>query len=123
MKNQSIFGSKLSLLELVVVLGFFALLSSMCLRILVSANRMAEGNHELINAISAAQNAAECYKANYLPAYYDEDWNPSGKDEANYFLAIESRDEHGINNVSIDVYNQEGTVIFTLNVKDLKEVD
>ena len=122
MRSRPIFGSKLMLLELIVVFGFFALFSALCLSMFVSAYRISEKNSLLINAVTAAQNAAECYKADCEPIlFFDENWNPADRTAATYTLALNSKIEGDVGTAEISVKDKTNDVIFTLYVKDFKE--
>ena len=122
MRGRPIFGSKLMLLELAIVFGFFALFSALCLSIYVSAYRISERNSLLLNAVTAAQDAAECYKADCEPIlFFDENWNPADRTAATYTLSLDSTIEGDVGSAEISVKGKTNDVIFSLNVKDLKE--
>ena len=122
MRGRPIFGSKLMLLELAIVFGFFALFSALCLSIYVSAYRISERNSLLLNAVTAAQDAAECYKADCEPIlFFDENWNPADRTAATYTLSLDSTIEGDVGSAEISVKDKTNDVIFSLNVKDLKE--
>jgi len=122
MRSRPIFGSKLMLLELIIVFGFFALFSALCLSIFVSAHEISEKNRLLLNAITVAQDAAECYKSDCEPIlFFDENWNAADRTDAAYTIALDSKIEGDVGTAEISVMDNTDDVIFTLYVKDLKE--
>lgn len=50
-------------IELLTVILFFALFSAVCLRLFAFAHTMTAYNSDKSNAVAAAQNTAECFKA------------------------------------------------------------
>ncbi|MDF2839062.1 MAG: hypothetical protein K0S60_765, partial [Evtepia sp.] len=68
MKRRLSTGYGLILFELMIAIAFFAVFATIFLRIFISAQRISEESSELSHAIIAAQNAAECFKADEAPA-------------------------------------------------------
>lgn len=51
------------LIELIVSILFFALASGVCVKLFAAAHLQSEGSKQLSTAVTAAQTAAECFKA------------------------------------------------------------
>lgn len=121
MKKRMSFHSKLMLLELALVIGFFAVFAAVCLRIIISAHQTSEKNVRLTNAIIAVENAAECFKAGKDPIiFYDGDWNPAEESEAAYIVEHDFSSQDGFSTVKIKVRDEKGGEIFSLTVNSLK---
>jgi type II secretory pathway pseudopilin PulG len=63
MRARGMSRSGLFLMELILVILFFAISAAICLRVFASARQTAERGHDLSCAVLAAQSAAECYRA------------------------------------------------------------
>lgn len=55
--------SVLFLMELILIIFFFSICSSICLKVFASAKTMSDYSDNLNNACVLAQDGAECYKA------------------------------------------------------------
>jgi type II secretory pathway pseudopilin PulG len=108
MNNRS--RSTLFLIEQLIVIAVFAICAAACARILTAAYFNATESKALSNAIIAAENGAESFKAasgdigrvaeilggtygiidGVLTAivYYDDNWQVSGHTDAHYFLRL-----------------------------------
>ncbi len=116
-------SSELTLLELIIVIGLFAVFSAVNLQLFSSAHKLSEESDCLSHAIIAAENAAECFKAGLEPAlFYDEDWLPTGENCAEYVLTLEDTAKNGVNTAEIAVTDKNGGELFTLTVKAPTEV-
>jgi type II secretory pathway pseudopilin PulG len=102
--------STLFLIEQLVVILIFAICSAVCISIFVESYMMGHRTLEVNNAIRAAGNGAESYKASGgdaqetarvlgginnqadydedLLIYYNDQWNPCEKEQALYVLRI-----------------------------------
>lgn len=122
--NRSIgFGSELTLLELIIVIGLFAVFSAVNLRIFASAHKILEESDRLSHAVIAAENAAECFKAGLEPnLFYDEGWLPTEEKSAEYVLTLEEATQNGVSTAEITVTDKNDGKLFTLTVKAPTEV-
>ena len=117
-------GHGLMLFELIIAIGLFAVFAVVFLRIFLSANQISKKNNELSHAIIAAQNAAECFKADAMPTlYYDESWEPSDEGRAVYRLTLAEVARGDIDSAEIAVLDNNGSEIFTLLVNKLEDAD
>ena len=102
--------STLFLMEQLIVIATFAVCAAACIKILAASYFMATETRDMSNAIRAAENSAECYKAvsgdvgktalimGGIPAnvdgsdaavvYYDKDWRVCGEQGAVYVLRL-----------------------------------
>lgn len=127
--------STLFLMELVIVLFFFALCAAICVSVFGSAQQMARDSHSLSDGVMAARSAASCYKSaegdleqtmvlldgqwdgrNGI-VYYDKKWQPvHQKENSRYYMQIKPLAHVG--EVEINVCEMaKDTPIFTLSVK------
>ena len=115
-KNGS---TSLFLIELVLVILIFSLCAAVTMKAFATAKMMTQASDELSSAVTAAQSAAECYKASNgnlaaaaeilngtvkgqeMTVYYSSDWLPAGEN-ADYMLLL-SQAENG--KASISVYS------------------
>lgn len=124
MKKRAGSGHGLILFELIIVLGFFAVFAAIFLRIFLVAGRLSAEDEARSRAAAAAQNAAECFKAGVEPTlYYDENWEPSDKNEAIYILTLDFSQSGGVSTAEIAVHGAEGELLFSLTAKRLEEVE
>lgn len=122
MKRRNRSGHGLVLFELIISIGFFLLFAAICLRIFFAAYQLSEENRALSGAITAVENAAECLKANIDPVlYYTGEWSPAQKDEAVFYLTIDTQAEQGVKTAHITAAEINGDAIFALTVKSLEE--
>ena len=104
--------STLFLMEQLIVVAIFAMCAAACVRILTASYFMATETRQMNNAIRAAENGAECYKAVFgdvgktaeilggryvsidgadaAVVYYDRDWRVSAESDAHYMLRLVS---------------------------------
>jgi len=122
--NRSIgFGSELTLLELIIVIGLFAVISAMNLRIFASAHKISEESDRLFHAVIVAESAAECFKAGLEPnLFYDEGWLPTGKKGSEYVLTLEEATQNGVSTAEITVTDKNDIKLFALTVEAPTEV-
>ena len=105
--------SALFLMELIIVIAFFALASAVCMRLFVHAHLVSKQSADLNMAVGAAQSAAECLRAadgdlermtklipgaqklgeNEMQVLYGKNWEPGGGD---YRLSLYLTREGGI---------------------------
>ncbi len=115
------FGTELTLLELIIVIGLFAVFAAMDLRIFVAANRLEKESDRLSHAIIAAESAAECFKAGESPAlYYDCSWLPTDKESAEYIVTVDASTNGGIETARFAV-TDKNEELFALTAKALSE--
>lgn len=124
MRKRTNSGHGLMLFELLIVIGFFAVFSTVTLRLFMSSQRTALQSNNLSHAIMAAENAAECVKAKIEPTvFYNEEWAPSEKDESEYRLTLENVSEDGVITTIITVQDRFDVEMFSLTVKTLMEAE
>lgn len=123
MKKRLGSGHGLILFELIIVLGFFAVFAAVFLRIFVAAGRLSAEDELRSRAAAAAQNAAECFKAGVEPTrYYDEKWEPTDRNAANYILTLDYSQSGAVGSAEITVHGTAGEALFSLTAKRLEEV-
>ena len=115
-------GYGLALFEHIIAIGFFALFAVMCMRIFLSTQQISNQNSQLYHAIIAAQNAAECFKADRPPIlYYTEAWAPADETSAAYQVDIAVSVKNGIKKADIRVTARDGNKIFSLKADALED--
>lgn len=123
MNRRNSYSNELTLLELIIVIGLFAVFSAVNLRIFASAHKISEDSDRLSHAIVAAENAAECFKAGLEPALsYDEGWLPTQENLAEYVLTLEQFSQSGVSTAEITVTDKTDGELFSLTVKAPTEV-
>jgi len=135
MKTRS--KTALFLMELILVIAFFAISTSVCMRIFVYAKTTSDYSRNLSSASLSAQSAAECFKGtngdvkktkemlgardfeNGLRVWYDEKFIATGdEDSACFTLFLVPLYEKGDKNCAdISVVDQSGEVLFSLQAK------
>lgn len=121
MKKHIGFGAELTLLELIIAIGLFAILAVVDLRVFAAAQRLEQESGKLGHAIIAAESAAECFKAGETPSlYYDSDWLPTDKGTAEYIVTVETSSDDRIESARIAVKDNSGE-LFALTAKAFKE--
>ena len=121
MKKHIGFRAELTLLELIIVIGLFAVFGALDLRIFAEANRLGKESDRLSHAVIAAENAAECFKSGEVPAlYYDNSWLPTDKVSAEYIITIEKFFDDGIETARFSVRDKNDE-LFALNANAFNE--
>lgn len=122
MKRNIRSGYGLTLFELVIVIGFFAVFAAVFVRLFFSAKQRSDRSADESRAVLAAENAAECFKSGEEPVlYYNEKWQPASKTGAVYKLSLEPSSADGVAAETITVLNAKGESLFTLTVKRLED--
>ena len=132
--------STLFLMEQLIVIAVFSICAAACVKILTSSYYTAKDTRDIGNAILAAENGAECYKARSGDAgkiaetlggslgsvdnntaiivYYDKGWAVCGESDAFYVMKIveKARDGMGVRLISGELsverlYDDEITLI------------
>ena len=129
--------SSLFLLEMMVVILFFALTSAICVHLFVQAHQTARHSEALTNGVLLAQSAAELYKstagdlgetakllegqwdeAQGLSVAYDALWQPVGpQTEAAYRLEMTETADQRVRSAEINIVDASGQAIYQLHVK------
>lgn len=121
MKRNIRSGYGLTLFELVIVIGFFAVFAGVFVRLFFGAKQRADQSTNEARAVIAAENAAECFKAGKEPTlYYDEKWHPANSAGAAYRLTLEPSSANGVAAEEITVLDAKGKALFTLTAKKLE---
>ncbi len=121
MKKHIGFGAELTLLELIIAIGLFAVFVALDLRIFAEAHRLETESEKLDHAVIAAESAAECFKAGEVPdLYYDIDWLPTDNVNAEYIVTVDIASEDEIESARISVADKGGE-LFSLTAKVSKE--
>lgn len=137
--KQPIKKSSLFLMELIIVLFFFALCAAVCVNIFIKAKLISNQSYELNKSIIASQNAAECFKAananiNTLAEFlhgtaegdvvkigYDKNWQNINMSNAVYLMNINiEKSNKDIYTAVITVY-KENLLIYSLAAKHLRK--
>ena len=126
--------SALFLMELIIVIAFFALASAVCMRLFVHAHLISKQSADLNMAVSAAQSAAECLRAsdgdlermaqlipgaqklgeNEMQVLYNSDWQPGSGD---YRLSLHVTRQESLVTGRIEVQNPAGGELYSLLVE------
>lgn len=121
MKKHIGFGAELTLLELIVAIGLFAVFAALDLRVFAEAHRLEKESDRLGHAFIVAESAAECFKAGEAPSlYYDGDWLPTDKVAAEYIVTVETSSKDGIEKARVSVTDKSGE-LFALTAKAYRE--
>ncbi len=131
--------SSLFLMELIIVLFFFALCSAVCVNMFAKANIINRQSYELNKSIIAAQNAAQCFKAansntgkladllggaadaNAVKIGYDKNWQTTQTENAVYILNINIKKSNGNLNKADITVSKADKVIYSLEVNHLRK--
>lgn len=97
-------------MEQLIVLLIFAVCAMVCVKIFVYSHLMAVDTYDLNNALAAAKNGAECFKAtggdiekaaeilngeyvfSAAAVYFDAEWKPCGVNDAVYTMSLKPQD-------------------------------
>ena len=131
--------SSLFLMELIIVLFFFALCSAVCVNIFAKAKLLNEQSYELNKSIIAAQNAAQCFKAansdiykladllngttedNAVKIGYDKNWQNTEITNAVYIININiEKNKSNLDTADITV-SKADKMIYSLEVNHLRK--
>ena len=127
-KRSGSFGP--SLIELIVAVAVFALISALCVRIFFHSAQLAERSRELSRSVALAQSAAESFKAtgdsaetaellggfateSGFTAYFDEEASAAPAD-AEYIVTGTVRISGSLHLCDISVSSFEGDELFSL---------
>lgn len=100
---------RLFLMELIIVIFFFIIASAVCVQLYAEAHRLSMATRDLNNAIIKIDGAAELIRSSpmhperalvlafnqsvisdkEMQVGYDQEWQPSSLDEADYIMAID----------------------------------
>lgn len=115
--------SSLFLIELMIVLVFFALASTVCIQLFVQSHLLSQSTAEQNEAILLAESMAEEFRAadgdiSEKEVYYDENWSVCSREEASYAREVTVRTEDHMKIADISVYSGDSqSPIYTLEVK------
>lgn len=137
----------LFLIELIILILFFAVAGAICVRLFVAAHLESVDGETLSQAVLASQSAAEAYKCSptaqaaidCLPGavateqgfdvLYDTQWNPTDEAHAAFMVCVRLTEREGIGEAQIDTlpyvphFDREAQArepsIYTLAVKKL----
>jgi len=107
--------STLALIEQIIVIAIFAVCAAVCVSIITTSYLMTVEAVDTRNALTVAESAAESFKAfegdvgsvfellggqvsgsfgdNNMTIFYDADWKPSTKEDADFVLNLLVRDD------------------------------
>ena len=121
MKKRISAGYGLSLFEIVIAIGFFAVFAAVFARLFLAAHTEAAASADVSSAVIAAQNAAECFKAGAAPQlYYDELWRPTKQAGAAFRLTLADSSASGVVTEKIDVQRAAGETLYSLTVRRME---
>ena len=132
-------GTRLFFIEFLIVLFFFLIISTVCLRLFVQSHSMTKRTEELFQAQEAAASVAELLEAGgdsvsvLLTAYpeavlddsgldpviticFDQDFHSSSPKKESYSLTVPLIVDNHEENATISVCKSSGEVIYTLDV-------
>ncbi|MBQ0136227.1 MAG: hypothetical protein KBS43_05785 [Oscillospiraceae bacterium] len=134
MKTNSRSKSSLFLMELIIVIMFFALSAAICMKVFSSAKVKTDLARNMTNASFAAESLAECYKAEKLDGtdlskvypyatdyndvytvYYDADWTMAKEFEGEYRATLVEHEEEYYTQAKIVVYDKSGAELFSMD--------
>lgn len=128
-------ASSLFLIELIIAIGFFAVASAVCLQLFVRARLVSIQSADLSRATLAAQSAAEAFRGcggslekasallggqeddGALTVWYGPDWNPCGRENAAYRLALTRGEGRPVPAEILVSRLEDGSSLFSLGVK------
>lgn len=136
MKMQENRSSKLFLMELIIAIFFFSIISAVSVQLFSEAYTRSVRSKELVQSVNLASNVAEYYRVwdwqeaswqevfpegvwqgNDWQIAYDEAWKPT-EEEARYLLCMELVEQDGMKEAQIVVSEEEtGRIIYELTVK------
>ena len=132
-------GTRLFFIEFLIVLFFFLIISTVCLRLFVQSHSMTKRTEELFQAQEAAASVAELLEAGgdsvsvLLTAYpeavlddsgldpviticFDQDFNSCSPKKESYSLTVPLIVDNHEESATISVCKSSGEVIYTLDV-------
>lgn len=135
--NQS--GTRLFFIEFLIVLFFFLIISTVCLRLFVQSHSMTRHTEELFQAQEAAASVAELLEAGgdatrvlltaypeavlddsgtdpVITVYFDRDFHSCSPKNESYSLMVPLIVDNYEERATISVCNSSGEVIYTLDV-------
>lgn len=136
MRMQENRSSKLFLMELIIAIFFFSVISAVSVQLFSEAYTRSVRSKELVQSVNLASNVAEYYRvwdwqeASWQEVFpegiwqgenwqilYDEAWKPT-EEEARYLLCMELVEQNGLKEAQIAVSEREsGRIIYELTVK------
>lgn len=139
MQSRTSSKSSLFLIELIIVILFFAVASAICVRLFAQAHLTAQEGRDLNQGVFLAESAAETFRGTdcspetmetllgMVPrgnegyeAYYDENWQPQAdRDSAAYLLLLTMEAGSPVATAHVTVLHAENleTPIYELTVK------
>lgn len=133
-------GASLFLIEMILVIGFFAVAAAVCMRLFSEAHRVSVQSGDLSRAALCAQSAAEAWKAcggdaqrtaqclggtadgENVTAAYDEalDAAEPGSEQAVYLLTLSSEERDGVLTAHIEFSRADtGETVYELDTAGL----
>ncbi len=128
--------SSLFLMEMMVVILFFALTSAICVHLFVQSYQTAKHSEALANGVLQAESAAEVYKSTAgdleqtavllnadwaeekgLMLAYDAHWQPAEEGRMAYTLTMSESDEAVVPTAEVLISAADGSEIYRLSVK------
>lgn len=136
MKIQENRSSKLFLMELMIAIFFFSIISAISIQLFSEAHTRSVRSKEMVQSVNLASDVAEYYRVwdgqteswqevfpegtwqgDNWQILYDEAWKPT-EGEARYLLCMELREQEGMREAQIAVSEREsGRIIYELTVK------
>lgn len=123
MRKKASSKSSLFLLEMMISILFFAAAAAICIQVFVKAHQLSKKAENLNMAAGICASAAELLASEnneeQISFYYDENWMPCEKKEAEFFLEItsnqEGNQEYGLKKEKISICAREGENIYSLD--------
>jgi hypothetical protein len=102
-------------MELVIVIGFFAVASAVCAELFAAAHTTSQKSSDLSMAVLAAETAAESFKSDFVDSglaggsayfFYDGAWQPvTGAEGAAFHTVVDYSAEERLLAADITVFN------------------
>ena len=136
MKKHTSSRSGLLLMEIIIAILFFSVVSAICLQLFVKAHNMGADTEELDMAVRQCSSVAEILSQGGQPAaqlddlsddggfiYFNEDFQTCKKDDSQYHLDISSSPEDtGVTTYDIALYaNDDTECIYSLKVDTYRQ--
>ena len=123
-------GTRLFFIEFLIVLFFFLIISTVCLRLFVQSHSMTKHTEELFQAQEAAASVAELLEAGgdsvavlddsgldpVITICFDQDFHSCSPKKESYSLTVPLIVDNHEENATISVCKSSGEVIYTLDV-------
>lgn len=132
MKKRS--KTSIFLMEMIIIIGFFAICSAICMQLFATAHKETKNSDELSRSSMCAEYLAETFKAKggsladmnmgvvdgeKLFLYYNENWEITTDSNAPFYCEINRFiQENNVASAKITIYS-DNEILFSISVKTL----